>query len=237
MEREPVWSPDGQSISYLSDESGEYALDIVNEVGTGEAAKIPLGKAFYSTPRWSPDGKKIAYLDNHSHLFYVDLAAKKPVLVETDYYYNGNGLAPAWSPDSQWLTYSKTLKSHMAAIYLYSLADAKSTQVTDGMSDAENPVFDKNGKYLYFTASTNSGVAMQPDIESFSRPVTSSVYLTVLSKSEASPLAPESDDEKKEEAKKDDAKKDDAKKDDKDKSSEKAEAKVEVKIDLEKIGQ
>ena len=61
MEREPVWSPDGQNIAYLSDESGEYALDIVNEVGTGEAAKIPLGKAFYSTPRWSPDGKKIAY--------------------------------------------------------------------------------------------------------------------------------------------------------------------------------
>ena len=55
----------------------------------------------------------------------------------------------------------------MSAIYLYSLADAKSTQVTDGMSDAENPVFDKNGKYLYFTASTNSGAAMQPDIESF----------------------------------------------------------------------
>jgi hypothetical protein len=55
----------------------------------------------------------------------------------------------------------------MQAIYLYSLGGAKNTQVTDGMSDAENPVFDKNGKYLYFTASTNSGAAMQPDIESF----------------------------------------------------------------------
>jgi tricorn protease len=238
MEREPIWSPNGQRIAYLSDESGEYALHVRNQDGTGEVGKIPLGgKAFYSAPRWSPDSKKIAYLDNHNHLFYVDLAAKKPVLVETDYYFSNGGLAAAWSPDSQWLTYSKTLKSHMAAIYLYSLTDAKSTQVTDGMSDAENPVFDKNGKYLYFTASTNSGVAMQPDIESFSRPVTSSVYLAVLSKSEASPLAPESDDEKKEEAKKDDVKKDDAKKDDKDKISEKAEAKVEVKIDLEKIGQ
>jgi tricorn protease len=147
MEREPVWSPDGQSIAYLSDESGDYALQVRNQDGTGEALKIPLGKAYYTTPRWSPDSKKIAYQDNHNHLFYVDLAVKKPVLVETDFYFNGGGLAPAWSPDSQWLTYSKTLKSHMAAIYLYSLADAKSTQVTDGMSDAENPVFDKNGKY------------------------------------------------------------------------------------------
>jgi tricorn protease len=238
MEREPVWSPDGQSIAYFSDESGDYALYIRNQDGTGEAAKIPLGKAFYSTPRWSPDNKKIAYQDNHDHLFYVDLAAKKPVLVETDYYLNGGGMAPAWSPDSQWLTYSKTLKSHMGAIWLYSLADAKSTQVTDGMSDAQSPVFDKNGKYLYFTASTNAGPALEEDIQRGSRQVTASVYLAVLSKSEASPLAPESDDEKKpDEAKKDEAKKDDGKKDDKDKSPEKVDAKVEVKVDLEKIGQ
>ncbi len=233
MEREPVWSPDGQSIAYFSDESGEYALHVRNQDGTGEVQKIPLGKAFYTTPRWSPDSKKIAYLDNHDHLFYVDLAAKKPVLVETDYYLNGDGLAPAWSPDSQWLTYSKTLKSHMAAIYLL-LAGGRQehAQVTDGMSDAENPVFDKSGKYLYFTASTNSGPAMQPDIESFSRPVTASVYVVVLSKTEPSPLAPESDDEKKKDP---DAKKDDAKTRDKDKD--KSAEKVEVKIDLENIGQ
>jgi tricorn protease len=231
MEREPKWAPDGQSIAYLSDESGDYALHVRNQDGTGEVKKIPLGdKAFYSSPNWSPDGKKIAYLDNHSHLFYVDLEQKKPVLVETDYYANGNGLAPAWSPDSQWLTYSKTLKSHMQAVYLYSLADGKTTQVTDGMSDAESPVFDKGGKYLYFAASTNSGAAMQPDIESFARPVTASVYAVVLSKTEASPLAPESDEEKKP-----DAKKDDAKKDEKEKTADKD--KVEVKVDLENIGQ
>jgi tricorn protease len=235
MEREPVWSPDGQSIAYFSDESGEYALHIRNQDGTGEAVKIPLGKAFYYTPRWSPDNKKIAYQDNHDRLFYVDIAAKKPVLVETDYYANGGGMAPAWSPDSQWLTYAKTLKSHMSAVCLYSLADAQSTQVTDGMSDAESPVFDKNGKYLYFTASTNAGPAMEEDIQRVSRQVTASVYLAVLAKSDASPLAPESDDEKK----KDDAKKDDAKKDDKDKDKDKDKSaeKVEVKVDLEKIGQ
>jgi tricorn protease len=204
MEREPVWSPDGQSIAYFSDESGEYALHVREQDGTGEVKKFDLGKnAFYSTPRWSPDSKKIAYLDNHNRLFYVDLEHKKPVLVETDYYFNGNGLAPAWSPDSKWLAYSKTLKSHMAAIYLYSLADAKTTQVTDGLSDAQSPVFGKGGKQLFFIASTNSGAAMQPDIEGFSRPVSFSIYLIVLSKNGLSPLGPESDDEKKkEEAKK-----------------------------------
>jgi tricorn protease len=41
MEREPVWSPDGQSIAYFSDESGDYALHVRNQDGTGEPAKIP----------------------------------------------------------------------------------------------------------------------------------------------------------------------------------------------------
>ena len=236
MEREPAWSPDGQSIAYFSDESGEYALHIRNQEGTGDVTKIPLGNAYYSNPCWSPDSKKVAYLDNHRHLFYVDLAAKKPVLVDTDYF-PFNGLAPAWSPDSLWLTYTKSLKNYMSAIHLYSLASGKTTQVTDGMSDAQNPIFDKNGKYLYFTASTSSGPARQPDIESRGHPFSASVYVIVLSKSEPSPLAPESDDEKKkDEAKKDDAKKDEKDKD-KDKDKEKSAEKVDVKIDLENIGQ
>ena len=174
------------------------------------------------------------------------------MLVDTDYYASGDGLAAVWSPDSKWLAYSKTLPSHMQAIHLYSLADGKSTQVTDGMSDAESPAFDKNGKYLYFTASTNSGAAMEPDIEGFSRPVTASVYVAVLSKTEASPLEPQSDEEKKvevkkdepkkdepkkDEPKKDEPKKDEAKKDDKDKDKDKSAEKVEVKVDLENIGQ
>ncbi|HUJ21145.1 MAG TPA: PDZ domain-containing protein [Bryobacteraceae bacterium] len=231
-EREPVWSPDGQTIAYFSDESGEYALHLRAQNGLGEVKKVSLGEkpAFYFAPCWSPDSKKIAYLDNHLGVWYVDLETKKPVLVDRDYRMSDRDVAPVWSPDSRWLAYSKSLKSYMRAIYIYSLADARSTQVTDGMSEARTPVFDKDGKYLYFTASTDSGLAMQPDIHSFSHPVTYSIYVMVLPKDQASPLAPESDDEKPV----DDKKKDEDKKKDGDKKEEK---KVEVKIDFDNIGQ
>ena len=201
MEREPVWSPDGKTIAYFSDESGEYELHLRAQSGMGDVRKIKLGEkpGFYFTPRWSPDSKKVAYVDNHQTTWYVDVEQQKPVRVDKDpfWVWGASGeLAPSWSPDSKWLAYARRLKNYMNAIYVYSLADAKSTQVTDGLSDARYPVFDKDGKYLYFTASTDSGPSLQPDIHSFSRPMSRNIYLLVLSKDDTSPLAPESDEEK-----------------------------------------
>jgi tricorn protease len=102
---------------------------------------------------------------------------------------------PSWSPDSKWLAYVTRLDNYMGAVNVYSLADGKTTQVTDGMSDARDPVWDKGGKYLYFTASTDSGSSLQPDIQAMARTATGSVYLIVLDKDDPSPLAPESDEE------------------------------------------
>ena len=51
----------------------------------------------------------------------------------------------------------KSLPNRFRAIFIYSLESGKSTQITDGMSDARIPVFDRDGQYLYFTASTNYG--------------------------------------------------------------------------------
>src|SRR5260370_35922108 len=64
------------------------------------------------------------------------------------------------------------------------------------MRDGTNPCFDKDGKYLYFTASTNGGEGLGLDIHAVARTSTSSIYLAVLDKAQPSPLAPESDEEK-----------------------------------------
>lgn len=199
MERYPSWSPDGEKIAYFSDESGEYMLHIRNQKGTGDVVRINLDKnpSFYYAPVWSPDNKKIAYVDCHLTLWFVDLEKKKPVKVDKGHFQGGTyDLIPSWSPDSKWLAYSQRLPNYLGAIFLHSLESGNSTQITDGMSDANMPVFDAGGKYLYFTASTDSGASLQPDIHSMFRPVTRSVYLAVLSKTDPSPFSPESDDEK-----------------------------------------
>ncbi len=211
-DRDPAWSPDGKSIAYFSDESGEYALHIRAQNGLGEVTKISLGNppSFFYSPNWSPDNKKIAYFDKRLHLWYVDLEKKTPVKVDTDRYDSPSySFSPRWSPDSRWLTYCKQLANHQHAIFVYSLASAKATQVTDGLSDSTSPDFDKSGKYLYFIASTN--VALSGgwiDMSSIEHPVTSAVYVMVLRKDLPSPLAPQSDDENANTDKKDADKKD-----------------------------
>jgi tricorn protease len=199
MDRDAAWSPDGRTIAWFSDESGEYELHLRAHDGTGETRKLKLGDqpGFYFSPRWSPDSNKVAYVDSQQTIWYIDVNEQKPVRVDKDLFWQpGPGLAPVWSPDSKWLGYTRRLRNHLSAVFLYSVADGQSTQLTDGMSDAAFPVFDAEGKYLYFAASTDSGPALQPDIQSIGRGMTRSLYLAVLAKDQPSPFAPESDEEK-----------------------------------------
>src|SRR6185295_6305956 len=80
MERSPAWSPDGRTIAYFSDASGEYALHLAPQSGTGDVVKIAMPEpGFYRAARWSPDSKKIAFTDSHMRIWYVDVESKKPV--------------------------------------------------------------------------------------------------------------------------------------------------------------
>jgi tricorn protease len=247
-DRDPAWSPDGKSIAYFSDESGEYALHVRSQTGSGDARKIDLGDppSYFYSPTWSPDSKKIAYTDKWLNLWYVDLEKPTPVKVDADYY-EETTMSPSWSPDSRWIAYAKTLPNYMHAIVIYSLETHESTQITDGMSDSGSPVFDKGGKYLYFTASTNIGPSLFGlNMSTDDHTVTQNVYITVLRKDSPSPLAPESDEEKIEEEKKDtDAAKTDSSSDakskekdqDKDKEKEKSKEPPKVTIDFANISQ
>ncbi|MFN7993091.1 MAG: PDZ domain-containing protein [Bryobacteraceae bacterium] len=241
-DRDPAWSPDGKRIAWFSDESGDYALHIRDQNGLGDVTKISLGNppSYFYSPVWSPDSKKIAYTDKRLNLWYVEVAGGKPVKVDTDYYDSPfHTLNPVWTPDSKWLAYTRQLRSHLHAVFIYGLDAAKSSQVTDGFSDAQYIDFDKGGKYLYLTASTDVGLsASWLDMSSLDHPITRSAYVMVLSKDDPSPLAPESDEEKSEDAKKDAAKDKDA-----DKKAKPEEAKDKpkeppaVRIDFEGIGQ
>ena len=147
-DREAAWSPDGEHIAFVSDRNGEEQLFVVDQAG-GEATVLsePDARRLYQ-PRWSPDSELIAYYDHTGVIHVTDLDGEhrevydSPYNVRTDF---------TWSPDSQWLAFSRQQSdSNNTVISVWSRDSGDVTDVTDGFFTGSNPSFSADGQHLFF---------------------------------------------------------------------------------------
>jgi len=191
-EKSVAWSPDGRWIVYISDRSGEDELYIAPQDGMGKEQQITSGyKGFKYAPVWSSDSKKLAWSDKDCRLWYVDVNEKKQVAIDQGKY--GEILNYSWSPDSKWLAYDKNAENSYSVVHLYSLATSKVTPVTTSMTNSFAPVFDPDGKYLYFLSDRDFNEVLGNIDFEFSNPKTTRIYVVTLRADEASPFQPLSD--------------------------------------------
>lgn len=196
-DRHPVWSPDGSRIAWFSDEGGEYGLVIADQLGR-DTRRIAIDEpSFYFVPTWSPDGSKLAFTDTHYRVLILDVASGDMTHADTDRYaHPERSMNPVWSPDSRYVAYARRLDTQLRVIVAYDTETGERHQLTDGMADAIDPVWDASGDYLYFLASTNYGLNTGwLDMTSYDRPVTRALYVTILDADGISPFAPRSDEE------------------------------------------
>ncbi|CAN5585031.1 S41 family peptidase [soil metagenome] len=241
-DRDAIWSPDGKWIAYNSDATGENELYIRSQDGKGEPQQVTSGAdTYFYQPVWSPDSKKLLWSDRTQRLRFVDVGSKAITQVDQDPF--GEIGAYDWSPDSQWITWSRPEEHNGYQVYLFSLPDKKTTPVTGPWYSAGDPAFSDDGKYLLLTSSRDFHPLFgQEDFAQVYRDMTR-VYLVTLAKETENPLGPRSDEVGKKDKEKDkdtgakhDEKKGDAKSDKKsdDKAAE-AKKPVTVKIDLDGI--
>ncbi|HJR57842.1 MAG TPA: PDZ domain-containing protein [Vicinamibacterales bacterium] len=198
-DRFPAWSPDGRSIAWFSDVSGEYQLYIGSQDGKGEPRAIKVaGEGFYQAPVWSPDSQRIAYFDNSLSVYWLDVKSGVTKKIASQPTYSPVIITSySWSPDSKWLAYAMDNSAGITTVHAYSTEQARSFQISDGMSDVSDPRFDRSGKYLYFFASTDAGPVKDWFAQSNAdMRATSNIYLAVLPNDVPSPIAKESDEEK-----------------------------------------
>jgi len=161
----PRISPDGKTVAFFSDKSGEYQL-YIQSISGGEWTQLTttLDRTNYQL-FWSPDGKKILFGNKDFSIFYVDVASKKLVKIDEnhrmkndEFYWEISDYN--WSPDSKWICYSLVQPNRNSQIFIYSLDENKRYAVTSDFYDNLYPSFDANGKYLYYVSSRNFDLQM-----------------------------------------------------------------------------
>ncbi|MCX8105633.1 MAG: PDZ domain-containing protein [Ignavibacterium album] len=234
-ERYPSWSPNGKYIAYFSDKTGEYQLTIRDiEKPNEEKVLTSFEDGFRYNIYWSPDSKKLVFIDQTMTINLYDLTSDKLTKVDKQLWYYEGGLrnfTVGWSSDSRYFTYAKDQENRTSSIAIYDIKEGKVRQLTSGFYSDSNPVFDPDGKYLYFLTNRNFSPVYSDFDNTWIYPNSTQIAVVTLSKETLSPVAPKNDtiSVKKEDEAKSDEKKSDEKKDEK-----KDDKKVkEVKIDFD----
>ena len=191
-DRDVAWSPDGKYLSFISDQTGEDEIYIINQDGSEPAAQITKNADTYKYfPVWSPDSKKLLWSDKMLRLQYVDIESKEvTVVAETrEFEYNDY----VWSPDNKWIAYTQPAQRGESKIFLYEVASKKATAVTDGWYDVGDPSFSSDGKYLFFTSNRDFNPIYSWTEWNHAYNDMSKIYFVTLAKSTPSPFAYEND--------------------------------------------
>ena len=241
-ERYPAWSPDGRSIAYWSDASGEYELWIAGAGQESNPRKLTsYGKGFYYNLYWSPDSKKMIFIDQAMKIKMVEVSSGATTEIDQALRFMHGGcenFGGSWSSDSRWFAYSRDLDNYHNGVFIFDADNKKTRPVTEGYYNCNNPVFDPEGKYLFVTTNQSFSPYYSDIDNSFIYANSSRMAALSLKKTTASVLAPKNDTVaiKKDEVMSDDKKTDQQKDTKKDSVAKKSTVKS-VDIDFDAIGQ
>ena len=190
-EDHPSWSPDGRTIAYTTDVSGEQQIAVRPAEGGAERILTRFDRGFLYGPRWSPDGERLAFSDHEHRLWYVPVAGGEPLQVARDEFTEIHDYT--WAPDSRWLAYSITGANQQSGIWLYNLESRKAVRLSDARSNDYQPAFDAAGNYLFFLSTRHENPTFSRTEFNIATLKMTGIYIATLHRGAASPFAPRSD--------------------------------------------
>ncbi|HEY6247165.1 MAG TPA: S41 family peptidase [Pyrinomonadaceae bacterium] len=149
-DRAVSYSPDGKSLSFISDQSGREELWVVAADGTGSAQQLTDLDALKNSYSWSPDSKTIAFAASDDKLRTLNVATRQTAILDSSRYGGIGGVV--WSPDSKWIAYSKSDVSRTTDIYVIAASgeEKEPHKVTFDSYNEGNPMFSPDGRKLFF---------------------------------------------------------------------------------------
>jgi len=144
----PAWSPDGQSLAYVSFESRSAAI-YVQTLRTGERRRVSARSGLNNSPAWSPDGKSLALTlsrkDGDVDVYTLDLSSQMLTRMTFD---PGIDTEPVWSADGKKIYFTSD-RAGPPQIYEVNVADPRTPRrVTFEGSYNARPRLSPDGKRL-----------------------------------------------------------------------------------------
>lgn len=192
--RHADWLPDG-ALVMTSDSEGEVRLE-VHQTGAVPEVK-PYGELDIGNPwelKAAPVGRKVALSNHRNELLLVDLDASTVTVVDRSEHLFVVGFD--WSPDGRWLAYAIRTTPHVMVIRIHSLETGSSRTVTRPVLQDWSPVFDPEGKYLYFISDRELNPVYDQIHFDLGFPQASKPYLLTLRKDVPSPFLPQPEPDK-----------------------------------------
>lgn len=96
----PAWSPDGQSLAYVSFE-GKASAVYVQQLASGERRRVSARRGINGAPAWSPDGRRLALTlsrDGNAEIYVMQLDTRTLSRLTRD---PAIDTEPSWSPDGR----------------------------------------------------------------------------------------------------------------------------------------
>ncbi len=98
-----------------------------------------------------------------------------------------------FSPDSRWLTYTRTAPNQMSVAYIYDIAAGKEYPVTEDWYNSTEPAFSSDGKYLIYAGARDLNPIYSYIEWNYAYTAMDGIYMVMLSKDTPSPLLPGND--------------------------------------------
>lgn len=176
----PVWSPDGRTIAFISDRSGADNIWLVDADGSHPRALTKGDNTQYLSPRWMPDGKYVVAAKSSPNLFDLWLFHKDggkgikmtqttpaptvPFAPPAPNNYTG----PAPSKDGRWVYaaakrggWGYNLTSFDWQVVVYDRETGRTYARTNALGGAVRPVVSPDGKWLVYATRADTVTALR----------------------------------------------------------------------------